>query len=98
GRGRAAGRVERQERRLRHDRCGNVVQSEADGEAGEASRGGGRHAARSTGAGGRKLSAPAAPGVRAVLLVAERFDRVEEGGFSRRVKSEEDADGGGERK
>src|SRR5439155_21379163 len=85
-------------RRLRHDRQGNVLQSEAEDEPGEAPRGGRRHAARSTGARGGKSSAPDLfGGARVALLVAEGLDRIEERGLPRRIKSKEDPDGGGER-
>src|SRR2546422_11728497 len=59
---RASEGVEHEVRRLRHDRRGNVLQAEAEDEAGEAPRGGGRHAARSTGARGGKSSAPGVTG------------------------------------
>src|SRR2546426_9682514 len=44
-------RVERQQRRLRHDRRRHVVQSKADDEAGEAPRSGRHHVAHSSGSG-----------------------------------------------
>src|SRR3989475_5777627 len=46
---RASEGVEHEVRRLRHDRRGNVLQAEAEDEAGEAPGGGGRHAAHSSG-------------------------------------------------